>query len=528
MFSAWVLMLGYTNPGYSQNQASLMEEEIESIASGKLLSWANEKIGKREWVVSFYRSINYQLAWNDEMDTAMLLALLQRADDEGLNHFDYHYTLLNHLYDRTDLLSDERVYFDILLTDAFMLYGSHLLNGKVDPVDLYPNEWVPFHRSSNLVDLLKEALQENGLAKAIDSLRPSKIGYTRLIECLKYYKSQQRNVQSSPIEQGVSIEAGTCDYRIPAIRKRLSSTTVPLKSDSTLYDSILLEDVKKFQRQYGLADDGVIGKHTIESFNYSPEYHVQKIVANLERYRWLPDDWSSEFILINIPAFELALFKQDSLVMKMKTIVGRPERKTPVFSNDIHYLILNPSWTVPPTILKEDVLPAVKRNVKYLERNNIRVFNRKGEEVDATLLPWATYTERNFPFQLRQDPGPNNSLGLIKFQLTNNFKVFLHDTNHRGLFHQTNRALSSGCIRIEHPLLLAQYLLAETEWTNRKIEHVIESGKTTTVVFPQPAIVHLVYFTAFVDELGMLQLRNDIYEWDEPLIDRLYTKLSNN
>jgi len=508
---------------YAQDASIGLREKVEGIASGNVLI-DDEKVAKPELVLSFYSSTDFNLGWHDKMDVAMMLALLQRATEEGLNPRDYHFTALTGYYYRSTLPDHDKVSFDILLTDAFMLYGSHLSTGKSNPTVLYPNEWIPSIENFNLVELLRAALEENGLAKTIDALRPSHPGYEKLKQALKVFKRIQQSGSWIFIEQGGSIEPGMVDDRVPSILKRLSLTGVlptDLVSDSILYDSMLVPYIRKFQRQYGLADDGIIGKYTLECLNFSPEYHIQKINANLERYRWLPDDWGEEYLTINIPAFALEVFAADAVVMKMKAIVGRPDRKTPVFSSDIRYLILNPTWTIPPTILREDALPAIKRNIRYLERNNIRVFNKNGVEVDATLLPWSTYTARNFPYQLRQDPGPNNSLGLIKFQLINNFKVFLHDTNHRGLFSQANRALSSGCIRIEHPFLLAQYLLRETFWDQKKIEKAIESGRTTTIVFPKPAIVHLLYFTAFVDEENVLQLRNDMYEWDAPLINNL-------
>jgi murein L,D-transpeptidase YcbB/YkuD len=238
----------------------------------------------------------------------------------------------------------------------------------------------------------------------------------------------------------------------------------------------------------------------------------------MERYRWLPEQQlGKNYISINIPDFHAEVMAADTLVMRMKTIVGRPERKTPVLSSELRYLILNPTWTVPPTILKEDALPAIRHNINYLKRNNLKVINRKGEEINPHTLPWYKYNERNFPYQLVQEPGPSNSLGLIKFQFPNNHRVFLHDTNAHGLFAATNRALSSGCIRIEHPFVLANYLLTGTTWTEEKINKAIKSGKTQTITIPTRIEIQIFYFTAFVNSQNEIQFRNDIYGWDEIL-----------
>ncbi|HMP99068.1 MAG TPA: L,D-transpeptidase family protein, partial [Cyclobacteriaceae bacterium] len=282
--------------------------------------------------------------------------------------------------------------------------------------------------------------------------------------------------------------------------------------ESTFYDSALLNAVKKFQEQHGLAADGVIGKRTIAVLNLSADDYIRLIRLNMERYRWLPETLGETHCVINIPDFSLYVMAKDSLVMEMRTIVGRPERKTPVLSSNIKYITLKPTWTVPPTILREDVLPAVRSNINYLSRNRLRVFDRAGNEIEPTTLPWATYTERNFPFVIRQDPGFYNSLGLIKFSFPNNYTVFLHDTNYRALFKEANRALSSGCIRIEHPFAFAEYLVKDTERLNKGIS----SGETQTILLRQTMPIHLLYFTAFIKQ-GELHIRPDIYEYDEVL-----------
>jgi murein L,D-transpeptidase YcbB/YkuD len=284
-----------------------------------------------------------------------------------------------------------------------------------------------------------------------------------------------------------------------------------------LYDSIMVIAIKKLQQKYGLVNDGIIGKQTLAALNTTIEKHIQKITINMERYRWLPKQLGQDYISINIPDFSAKVNSSDSIVMRMKTIVGRPERKTPVLNSELRYLIINPTWTVPPTILKEDALPAIKRNINYLKKNNLSVINKKGEEVNPATLPWYKYNERNFPYQLVQAPGPMNSLGLIKFQFPNNHRVFLHDTNSHGLFNASYRALSSGCIRVEHPFALAAYLLTGTNWTNEKLNQAIQSKKTQTITIPIQMAIHVFYFTAFVDEHNEIQFRNDIYGWDEML-----------
>lgn len=484
---------------------------------------AHEKISEYALVLSFYEANGYALAWTDNMNVSVLLGIIQRSTDEGLKPDQYHYSYLKTNYSRFFRSSIEQAQWDILLTDAFLHYNAHLLNGKTDPSVLYPSEWVPEKENKDLVRMLQTALTENSLVRQVASLYPQHDGYYQLKKLLQYYRALQHKSPWPIIEQGEVIEPGMTDNRIPLIRKRLAATDTSINygvTESALYDSLLSIHIKKFQMQYGLTADGIIGRQTIEALNYTLQYHIDKIIINMERYRWLPQRFTYQYLVVNIPAFQVSVHFNDSLVMEMKAIVGREDRKTPVITSDIHYLIINPTWTVPPTILREDVLPAVRRSIKYLERNNLLVINKEGEEVNPYGLPWWRYTETNFPYQIRQVPGPNNSLGLIKFHLTNNFKIFLHDTNHRHLFSQPNRALSSGCVRLEFPFQLAGYLLRETTWTHEKIDAAIDTGKTTTILLPKPVPVHFTYFTTYSIN-DVLQIRKDVYGWDEALLTSL-------
>jgi L,D-transpeptidase YcbB len=498
----------------AQEISSLFQNSIQT-----LMLTGSKKLYEPGLVQKFYEANYYEPAWKSETDGALFLAVLQCATDEGLMPEDYHFFTLRSLYNTPHRSEQEQLQFDVLLTDAFMRYASHLLRGKVSPGKLY-NVWEATPRTADFPLLLKKALVEKTISQTIENLIPQHSGYKKLQRALLQFRNLQVKGGFPILPQGTSLEPGMYDTLIDLIRKRLFITghlPVTYQADSTLYDSALVEAIRNFQQQYGLVADGVIGKNTIAALNLSIDKHIQKIIINMERYRWLPDTLGKKYVMINIPDFHAHVIAHDSIIINMKAIVGRPERKTPVFSSDIHYLIINPTWTVPPTILREDVLPAVKRNINYLKKNNLKIIDRKGIEIDPYTLDWSHYTARNFPYQLRQDPGPANSLGLIKFQFPNNHRVFLHDTNHHGLFATNYRALSSGCIRIEHPFRLANYLLANTSWTEQRLEKIIESGKTITITIPQYIPIHVQYFTAFVNEKNKLQFRNDVYGWDESL-----------
>jgi murein L,D-transpeptidase YcbB/YkuD len=506
--------------------STILRNVIETAEiSGANIVIDDKAIQSNASLISFYDKNQFELAWCEERNVIELVDAVRNAGDEGLNPDDYHIRAIEKYFKRKDPTEIEKVTLDLLLTDAFLIYSSHLLTGKLDPELLYSEKWEEQRRALDLVQLLISALHGFNVGATLEGLKPAYEGYAKLKAQLKFFRKLQREGGWQPIAVGEPIEPGTVDDRIPLIRKRLSLTSqlhsLISNNDSDFYDSAMISVVKKIQYQHGLNADGIIGQRTINVINYQPDDYINRIVINLERYRWLPWELEDRYVLINIPDFQLEVRESDSLIMKMKTIIGRPDRRTPQFSSHIRYLIINPTWIVPPTILKEDVLPAVKTNIRYLEKNNIRVIDKTGQEIDPSALPWSTFTERNFPYQLRQDPGLYNSMGLIKFQFPNQHKVFLHDTNNHSLFSKEDRALSSGCIRIERPFVLAAHMLKNTKWTLSKLNKVVESGKTMTIVFPEPFPIHIVYFTAFVDSDNSFQVRSDIYELDAAILNNL-------
>ena len=474
---------------------------------------------------SFYESGQYNIAWHDRSDVDEYLAVIRDAGSEGLDPERYHLKALEKY--QTKLNSEREVaFFDLMLTDSFLDYSSDILCGKLDPEILYPGKWEADTPETNLVLMLRQALAGHTISASISNLKPGHPGYHKLKVALAHYKEIKANGGWPLVAlDGPSILPGMTNEELPVVRKRLMITG-QLTSEyqppqETKYDSVLVYAVIKFQRQNGMRDDGIIGATAREALHSSVDDYINTLELNLERYRWLPQTFESRYLTVNIPAFTVDVYEQDSVVNSMRAIVGRVERTTPVLSSYISHLICNPTWTVPPTILKEDVLPAVRRNVGYLKEHHLRVINRNGGEVAPDNLPWSTYTFANFPYIVRQDPGPFNSLGLIKFEFHNHHSVFLHDTNSKMLFNEPFRALSSGCIRIERPLELAVYLFKGTSWNEAKFRTFIKSKVTGTVLLPQPFPIHIVYFTAFVGRDNQLQMRRDVYGWDKPAIEAI-------
>ena len=244
-------------------------------------------------------------------------------------------------------------------------------------------------------------------------------------------------------------------------------------------------------------------------------------MVNLERWRWLPHDLGARYIIVNTADFNLKAVENGRVALQMRVVVGRPARRSPVFSANMTYLVVNPYWNVPTTIAVEDILPELQKDVAYLAQRGIRVFQNwelDAPEVDPATVDWHAYHANRFPFRLRQDPGPNNALGRIKFMFPNPFAVYLHDTPNRSLFKRVQRDFSSGCIRVEAPFVLADFVLAGDErWTPNALTEAIEKGETRTIRLNHPVPVHLLYMTAWADETGVIQFRSDIYDRDRDL-----------
>ncbi|EIM74493.1 ErfK/YbiS/YcfS/YnhG family protein [Nitritalea halalkaliphila LW7] len=285
----------------------------------------------------------------------------------------------------------------------------------------------------------------------------------------------------------------------------------------------------RLQQRLGLNQDGVIGNGTLAGLNEPPAQQMQKLAVNMERLRWLPDTLKEEtVIVVNIANFRMDLIQNRDTLFSTEAIVGKNYRKTPVFNAEMSYLVFSPTWTVPPTILANDVLPAVKKDMNYLKSKQMRVLTFDGKEVDPTKINWQSLSARGFPYMIRQDPGPQNSLGAVKFMFPNRYNVYIHDTPSREQFGRDNRALSSGCIRIREPERLAVLLLEDQGWTPERIAAAMKRKTEENVRLKRPIPVVLLYLTAWTDEGGRLQWREDIYTRDAELAAALRSKRSSS
>jgi len=487
----------------------------------------------------FYADRGFQPAWSDDTgplpQAAAFVTQIHAAHRDGLRPSDYHLanieTLLAEIQGRRarNLPADpDRVAdLELLLTDAFLLYGSHFLTGHVNP-ETIQSQWLIEGRAADLAAILRRALNADEIEEALDSLRPQHVDYTDLKEALSLCENRMITGEWPQVPPGPNMEKGDQGHRVTALRSRLVATNdldPSLDSDSDHFDEGLEQAVLRFQKRHGLKADGIVGPETLRALNVPIGQRLSQLRANLERWRWLPQDLGRRYILVNIANFGLDVVEDGQVIMTMRVVVGRRYRRTPVFTGTMTYMELNPYWHIPPRIAIRDIVPQIQKDPEYLGTKKIRVFESwddQAPEIQPESIDWTQATARDFPFKLRQEPGADNALGRVKFMFPNRFNVYLHDTPAQDLFQRVKRTFSSGCIRVERPIDLAEYLLREDpEWTRDRIADAIEGGETQTVSIPKPLPVHLLYWTAWVDSEGTAHFHDDIYGRDKRLIEAL-------
>lgn len=411
--------------------------------------------------------------------------------------------------------SVDRAMIDLLLSQAFLTYATQMVEGQVDPA-LAHVDWRSRRRKADLVKLLDYAVSNHRLQQVLDGLVPPHLGYRRLVEALRRYQEISAYGGWPAIPSGPTIRPADRDERILLVRNLLLKTgdlelAVAAKP---IYDPATVAAIKVFQARHGLQVDGVIGPKTLAALNVPVEARIRQIELNLERWRWMPKSFGKRYIRVNVADFSLEVVEHGKLVMRMPVIVGTQYRKTPVFSASMTYLEFAPYWTVPPTILREDKLPQIKAKPGYLEENHFRIISRAPGDgfVDPRQIDWSNIDAAHFPGLLRMDPGPWNPLGQVKFMFPNRFNVYMHDTNQGYLFEKNIRSFSSGCIRVERPRDLVNFLLGK-DLGPMQIDELFKA--TSPVEVPiDPIPVHIQYWTAWVDDDGRLNFRPDVYYRD--------------
>lgn len=467
--------------------------------------WAQTRIAPVA-TEQYYSDAGLEQAWSDENYTALLSAIEGLAD-HGLNPEHYGYARLVAL--REDVEARDR-----LATSAWLAAASHLLYGKLDPISVEPS-WTVAARQADFATVLSYALSTGTVAESLDGFAPRQPIY-RLMKAELARLREDLADGTLQVSEGPVLKSGDTGVRVSELQSRLVELGM-LAEDSVTgrMDEPTLTAVETFQSSEGLDADGVVGAATLRALNRGPQARIDQVRVNMERFRWLPDDLGRRHLRANIASFDVTAFEDGTPQRTHLTIVGKPYRSTPVFSDQIEYIIFNPWWETPPSLARSDKLPLFQRDPGAVERLGFQVLDSSGAQVSPASIDWNSLTRTNFPYRLRQAPGPLNALGEVKIMFPNPHNVYIHDTPTRGLFSQRQRAFSSGCLRTQDPVELAKWLLEETpDWTPVRVDAAVSSGRETRANLASPVPVHILYLTVVSDETGGVRYLDDIYQRD--------------
>jgi murein L,D-transpeptidase YcbB/YkuD len=451
------------------------------------------------------------------------LELLRSAESEGLEPSDYAPDEL----ERQAEPSGETSYrqFSRRLSEAFARYSRDLSQGRLDPA-LDPG-W-HLSRQPRDTDYPLPAFDTAAQVEAFnESLLHPHPQYRRLRDRLNRLLDLRSRGGWPLIPEGSELLSGARDERVIPLRNRLRISghyNAEMQADPLYFDAGLDAAVRRFQAEHELWIDGVVESGTLAALNLPVEKRIDQVKITLERWRWLPRNPGDRYILVNIVAAELQVIEDDKSLLSMRTIVGRSYRQTPSLQGSLDLITFNPTWTVPHTIAVEDLLPQQQQDRTFLTRNRVRVFSTQdGREVDIQKVDWANLAPRNFGYTLRQDAGPNNSLGRLRFSFRNSYDIYLHDSPNNILFRLPGRTFSSGCVRVEEPVLLAEYLLEPDRHTSpQAIRAALDAGTTHNVALEDTIPVYLVYLNVWADDDGDVHFGDDPYRRDQHLQSAWY------
>ncbi len=445
---------------------------------------------------SFYFKRKFALAWYDKsglIEPAVnLFNRIQNISEEGVQDSFPYKTDFVSLMKNNGLDSNNKpsTYTDLMLTAQYFMYAKNVWQG-IDEKQSVSMDWLLPRKKVSYNELLDSLVS----GKDVLNDAPLYVQYTRLRNFLKTYKDIQAKGGWPIIEPDKKVlKMGDSSAAVLEMRKYFIITgDMQSNNNNVIFDSSLYNGLVHFQERMGLSTDGAAGPGVFREMNVPVEKRIEQIIVNMERSRWVPVNLQSNYIVVNIPEYKLHVYENNNPVWDMNVVVGQPAHKTVIFNGEIKYVVFSPYWNIPPGIMRNEVLPGIRANSNYLARHN---------------MEWNGGN-------VRQKPGPNNSLGLVKFLFPNSFDIYLHDTPAKSLFGESSRAFSHGCIRLAEPEKLADYLLRnDSAWNKTSIYNAMHAGREKYVTLKNPEPVFIAYFTSWVSADGVLNFRNDVYKRD--------------
>ncbi|MCW5770923.1 MAG: L,D-transpeptidase family protein [Rhodospirillaceae bacterium] len=468
-------------------------------------------------LATFYGKRDFRPLWfdGDRLSRAgeALLAALARADEHAIPPSRYGMPAL------AARVRDGHGTSELALSRAFLSYATDIMSGAVEN----PRQVTRIFRDlkrPDPVSLLDAIAAAGDPALHLARLPPDLRRYDRLKAALASYREIERKGGWATVGRGPSLKPGMRGARVAQVKQRLLATgDLAATGDAESYDEALVAAVKRFQLRHGLVEDGNVGAETLGEMNVPVGLRIEQLAINLERRRWLAPYLGDRYIYLNIADNDLKVVEKGHTVRIARVIVGKPFQQTPVFSATMTFIEINPYWNVPRSIVINELLPAIRRNPGYLAANGYVLLRRSGDNSSAVGPDGIDWSSGNFPYYIRQLPGPKNALGTLVFRFPNAHNVYLHDTPSRDLFNREARFFSHGCMRVEHPAQLALLLLGGQNggiWTQQRIDAIIATRKYTVVTLERPIAVHITYLTAWAEADGV-QFRRDVYRRDPAL-----------
>jgi L,D-transpeptidase YcbB len=506
----------------------IVNAELKAAIAQRTAEAGSKSLRKRlEDIDAHYASRGYAPIWTTpERATAkaeVMVEILNLSYEDGLHPEDYDSFELFQKVGATS--TAELVDLELHLTTAAVSYGQHMNAGRVDPHQVN-RETVIYPQAISADTILSSIRKTSHLKAYLRLLAPHTPRYERLRTALAVYRQIEANGGWTRIPEGPTLKPGESDQRLPSIRRRMVEAGVihgasyEENFDETFYDETLVEAVRVFQERTGLTRDGVIGPATLAEMNVPVSERIATMELNLERSRWMQNDFGPLHLFANLADQVIKLVKDGDTVHAELIQVGKPYHRTPVFTDEMEYLEFNPYWNVPPSIAVNEYLPKLRRNPGVLAAENIAVLSDSGA-ISAHAVDWFAYGRGNFPFRLRQEPGAGNALGRVKFMFPNQYNIYLHDTPSKTKFDAAQRYFSHGCLRLRDPMKMAEHILGPEGWSREEIDSVVRSGKRTVVRLNKKIPIHIVYLTSWVNKDGSVWFRKDVYSRDKTLAEAL-------
>lgn len=475
-------------------------------------------------ISAYYQDREYPLLWvKDGSVTGRAKTIretIARAHEHALDPLDYDLPEIDNDPDFADANSVAQ--FDVRLSRSLVAFAQHLNAGRLNPRTV-TRENVIYPEAISAQKILQQAGTTTSIVAYLRLLAPRTPRYDRLRNALTQYRSLAKRGGWPEIPKGEVLKPEMEDERVPLIRKRLAVSgdyVGDTANPSTIYAGDIVDSVMEFQKRHGLEIDGVIGGNTLRQLNVTVEQRIAIMEYNLERRRWMQDDYGRYYIFANLADQVLKVVRDEKTIHAELIQVGLPYHRTPVFTDEMEYIEMNPYWNVPKSIAVNELLPKLQQNANALGSQNFEVLSG-GNVIPAHSVPWYSYSKGNFPVRLRQKPGTKNALGRIKFMFPNNFNVYIHDTPSKSKFSKASRFFSHGCLRLKDPLKMAEVLLGPQGWSRAKIDRTIAAKKRKVVKLDAKIPVHIAYMTAWVNKDGSIHFRRDVYGRDKILAKAL-------